>query len=193
MSQERNPKKIVFWTIDKDGNTFLLDSDFLKVCAEELNHVEAMTEADIEAEYGVTATKRTIILKPNTYRLKHEIARLSQRDDETLGRVHDPELVQAARAAAVVESWNLDDAEGQPAGISVEGFQNLHENVAQYVDFHIYDYLCADIRRDPSFLGVLANRPQRTDSKPETPASLPTTAAKDSSPTSTGTATSQAS
>lgn len=172
------PKKIEFWTVDKDGETFLLDSDFLRICAEELGHVDAMTEADIRATYGDAATKRQVVLKPNSYRLKHEIARLAQRDDETLGRVHDPELVQPARAAATVESWNLDDAQGHPAQISVEGFQDLADNVAQYIDFHIYTYLCADIRRDPSFLDVLANRPQLTASKPKTRKSRRTIAAK---------------
>ena len=149
------PKTIEFHTVERDGNVYIIDQNYLQAVATNLS-VEALTPEEITEKYGDAAKKRTITLKPASYRLKSDIARLSQRQDEEKGLVHDPELVQAARAAAVVESWNLDDVDGKPAPVSVEGFMNLPMTIAEYADFHIFRHLCPEISQNIDFLSLLS-------------------------------------
>lgn len=151
------PKTIEFHTVERDGNVYIIDQNYLQAVATNLN-VEALTTEEVEKKYGDAAKKRTITLKPASYRLKSDIARLSQRQDEEKGLVHDPELVQAARAAAVVESWNLDDVDGKPAPVSVEGFMNLPMIIGEYTDYHIFRYLCPEISNDSFFLEMLSSK-----------------------------------
>lgn len=158
-------KIIEFYTVTKDdGTVFLIDHQYLEAIATNLN-VEALTPEEIQAKYGDAAKKRTITLKPASYRLKSDIARLSQRKDETKGLVHDPDLIQAARAAAVIDSWNLDDVDGKPAPVSVDGFMSLPMNVAEYTDIHIFRHLCGEISADPDFLSLLSAKLNATEAK----------------------------
>ena len=147
------PKEIKFLTVERDGDSCLVDARFLGEIAQRLN-ADSLTEAEIAEIYGERATPRVIVLKPNSYALKHEIARLCQVDDEKLGKKHDPTLTQAARVASTVESWNLDGVDGKPAAVSMAGFDSLPMHIAEYVDARVYAYLAPEITSDPDFLAA---------------------------------------
>ena len=160
------PKTIKFWTIkSEDGDVSIADKQYLKFYADQLN-VASLTDDEIKETFGERAQERKITLKSNSYRLKDDIARhMLVKDEKTGGERADAQLEQAARAAAVVEEWNLDDADGHPAEVSVDGYKSLAMNVAAYVDEHIRLHLAPQLVNNLDFLGLLQRKLESSGAK----------------------------
>lgn len=162
-------KTITFWQVEKDDNTLVIDQSYLNALtatAKQNTGVEyaAMTDDDIVALYGDKAVRRTVTLKPNSYRLRLDMQCLASRKDADKGLGVDETLMPAARVAATVEKWDMVDVDGKPAEVSVEGFCGLPMPVADYIDSQIIAYLNPDVIRDPDFLSLFASksRPSET-------------------------------